>query len=51
MVNIKYFLFFFCCGRDGVGGGGGGGGGWQFFKINVLAVKNLKINVMAWVHR
>ena len=24
-------------------------GGWQFFKLNILAVKHLKINIMAWV--
>ena len=29
----------------------GGGGRWQFFKINILAVKHLKINIMAWVPR
>ena len=29
----------------------GRGGGWQFFKINILAVKHLKINIMAWVPR
>ena len=23
--------------------------GWQFFKINILAVKHLKINILAWV--
>ena len=28
-----------------------GRGGWQFFKINILAVKHLKINIMAWVPR
>ena len=28
-----------------------GVGGWQFFKINILAVKHLKINIMAWVPR
>ena len=28
-----------------------GGGGWQFLKINILAVKHLKINIMAWVPR
>ena len=26
-------------------------GGWQFFKINILAVKHLKINILAWVPR
>ena len=28
---------------------GGGGAGWQFFKINtcILAVKHLKINILA----
>ena len=25
--------------------------GWQFFKINILAVKHLKINILAWVPR
>ena len=29
----------------------GGGAGWQFFKINILAVKHLKINILAWVPR
>ena len=28
-----------------------GEGWWQFFKINILAVKHLKINIMAWVPR
>ena len=28
-----------------------GAGGWQFFKINILAVKHLKINIMALVPR
>ena len=28
-----------------------GGAGWQFFKINILAVKHLKINILAWVPR
>ena len=28
-----------------------GGGGWQFFNKNVLAVKHLKIYIMAWVLR
>ena len=28
-----------------------GGGCWQFFKINILAVKHLKVNIMAWVPR
>ena len=27
------------------------GGGWQFFKINILTVKHLKINNLAWVPR
>ena len=27
------------------------GGGGQFLKINILAVKHLKINIMAWVPR
>ena len=27
----------------------GGGGGWQFFKINFLSVKPLKINILARV--
>ena len=22
---------------------------WQFFKINILAVKHLKINILAWI--
>ena len=30
---------------------GEGGGGWLFFKINILTVKHLKINIMAWVPR
>ena len=29
----------------------GGGGGWKFFKKNILAVKHLKINNLAWVPR
>ena len=29
----------------------GGGGGVQIFKINILAVKLLIINIMAWVPR
>ena len=28
-----------------------GGGGWQFFKINIMTVKHLKINNLAWVPR
>ena len=24
------------------------GGGWQFFKVDILAVKYLKINILAW---
>ena len=28
-----------------------GEGGWQFFKINILAVKHLKINIQACVPR
>ena len=28
-----------------------GEGGWQFLKINILAVKHLKINILAWVPR
>ena len=29
----------------------GGGGLALFFKINILAIKHLKINIMAWVPR
>ena len=29
----------------------GGGGGWQFLRINILAVKHLQINILAWVRR
>ena len=28
-----------------------GGGGWKFYKINILAVQHLKINILAWVPR
>ena len=28
-----------------------GGGDWQFLKINILAVKHLKINIMAYISR
>ena len=27
------------------------GGGWHFLKINILAVKHLKINILTWVPR
>ena len=37
--------------RRTVDAGGVVGGGWQFFKINILAVKHLKINILAWVPR
>ena len=37
--------------KIGGGGGGGGEGGWQFFKINILAVKHLRIHILAWVPR
>ena len=30
---------------------GGGGAGWLFFKINILAITHLKINILAWVPR
>ena len=39
---------FFFWGRTGDSGGGGGG---QFIKINILAVKHFKINILAWVPR
>ena len=29
----------------------GEGGGWHLLKINILAVKHLKINILAWVTR
>ena len=29
----------------------GGGAAWQFFKINILVVKQLIINIMVWVPR
>ena len=34
-----------------VRGGTADSGGGQFFKINILAVKHLKINILAWVPR
>ena len=42
---------FFVRGRTVDSEGLGVGGAWQFFKINILAVKHPKINILVWVPR